>query len=129
MFRKKSFLFIVATFSTFIALADIDLSDFDTDVMRGMDDTIKILEPDISSKNLKAANDDAKSLLEGFKWTEDYFANKGNTQDAVDYARDSQAVTQEILDHLAKQDFDSASQTARRLSKSCKTCHDVYKTS
>ena len=120
MFRKKSFLFIVATFSTFIALADIDLSDFDTDVMRGMDDTIKILEPDISSKNLKAANDDAKSLLEGFKW---------NTQDAVDYARDSQAVTQEILDHLAKQDFDSASQTARRLSKSCKTCHDVYKTS
>jgi hypothetical protein len=127
MHRRILFAASVMFASTF-AVADIDLSDFDTDVMRGMDDTIKILEPDISAKNVQAASDEAKSLLEGFKWTEDYFAQR-NTADAVQYARDSQALTKEILDHLAKQDFDNASLSARRLSKSCKTCHDVYKTS
>lgn len=127
MHLKSLFLTLAALTST-LAFADIDLSDFDTDVMRGMDDTIKILEPDISSRNFKAANDDAKSLLEGFEWTEDYFSKK-QAEDAVQYARDGQALTQEILDHLAKQDYDNASASARRLSKSCKTCHDVYKTS
>jgi cytochrome c556 len=126
--QSKVILLTFVTLSSTLAFADIDLSDFDTDVMRGMDDTIKILEPDIAAKNAQAASDEAKSLLEGFKWTEGYFAQK-NTEDAVQYARDAQALTKEILEHLAKQDFDNASASARRLSKSCKTCHDVYKTS
>jgi cytochrome c556 len=114
---------VVAT----VVWADIDLSDFDDDVMRNMDDTIKGFEPDIAAKNAKAATEDASVLRENLKWTEQYFAAKGNADDAVKWAQLGQEQVDTALKAMASQDFDAASAAARATAKTCHTCHDVYK--
>lgn len=53
----------------------------------GKDDSIKGLEPVIAAGNVEGATDDVKVLQDGFKWTEEYFIHKGNTDDAVGFAR------------------------------------------
>ncbi len=107
--------------------ADIDLSDFDDDLMRSMDDSIKDLEPVIGAGNTQGAGDDTKVILDGLKWTEEYFAAKGNTADAVGFARKAEDLTLAVQKALAAKDTEGALTAARTLSKSCKTCHDVYK--
>jgi hypothetical protein len=109
------------------ALADIDLKDFDDDLMRDMDTAVKDLEPVIGARNAVAATGDAELLRDGFKQTEDYFARKGGASDAVDFARHSEELTAAVLKSIAANNFDAAASAARTLSKSCRTCHDVYK--
>jgi len=107
--------------------ADVDLNDFDDDLMRTMGETIKILEPDIAAKNAQAARDDAQVFSKGFEYVETYFTAKGNTPDAVKYAQDSRALTDKVLKALSSNDTDAAAASARDLAHSCKQCHDVYK--
>ncbi|SEQ16759.1 hypothetical protein SAMN04488038_104161 [Solimonas aquatica] len=109
-----------------VAFAQLDLSDFDDDLMRNMDDATKDLEPAIAAKNGKAALEDLAILQDGFTQTEAYFAKKG-VDDAVGYARDQQAQALALGQQLGAKDFDAAAATARRISKGCKTCHDAYK--
>jgi cytochrome c556 len=109
------------------AVAEIDLKDFDDDLMRDMDTAIKDLEPVLGAKNSVAATGDAELLRDGFKQTEDYFVKKGTAPDAVDFARRSQELTATVLKSITSNDFDAAGNAARALSKSCKSCHDVYK--
>jgi cytochrome c556 len=109
------------------AAADVDLKDFDDDLMKNMGDTIKLLEPDINAKNLEAADQEVAVFSDGFKWVEDYFTAKGNAADAVKFAHDSRDLTSAVQKALAAKDFDAAAGAARTLSKSCKGCHDVYK--
>jgi cytochrome c556 len=109
------------------AAADVDLKDFDDDLMKTLGETIKLLEPDINAKNLDAANQEVGVFTDGFKWVEDYFAAKGNAADAVKFAHDSRDLTDAVQKALAAKNFDAAAAAARTLSKSCKSCHDVYK--
>jgi hypothetical protein len=122
-----SVLGVIACVVATVVWADIDLSDFDDDVMRNMDDTIKGFEPDIAAKNAKAATQDASVLRENLKWTEQYFAAKGNADDAVKWAQLGQEQVDTALKAMASQDFDAASAAARATAKTCHTCHDVYK--
>jgi cytochrome c556 len=118
---------VTVAFSAGTALADIDLKDFDDDLMRDMDTAIKDLEPVIGAKNAAAAAGDAELLRDGFKQTGDYFAKKGGAGDAVDFAHHSEDLTAAVLKSIAANDFDAAGNAARALSKSCRACHDVYK--
>jgi cytochrome c556 len=128
MFRRMSILCGVSVvLAAGAAFADIDLKDFDDDLMRDMDTAIKDLEPVIGAKNAVAAAGDAELLRDGFKQTEDYFAKKGGAADAVDFAHRSEELTATVLKSIAANDFDGAGNAARALSKSCRTCHDVYK--
>lgn len=128
MLRKLVLLWgVIAMLSGKWVFAEIDLSDFDDDLMRDMDDAVKDLEPVLGAKNAAAATADAEVLRNGFKWTEDYFARKGSATDAVEFARTSQQLTAAVLQHVAARDFDAAAAAARELSKSCRKCHDVYK--
>lgn len=113
--------------STGIVLAEIDLSDFDDDLMKTMDDTNKYLEPDINAKNAKNAREGIDVLQQGLKWTEDYFVHKGNTADAVKLAQDGQKHIERIRTALDANDFDTAAAAARDLTKNCRACHDLYK--
>lgn len=110
-----------------IALAEIDLSDFDDDLMKTMDETNKYLEPDINAKNAKNAREGLDVLQQGLKWTEEYFVHKGNTGDAVKIARDGQQYILQIQQALDANDFDKAAAGARELTKNCRVCHDLYK--
>jgi hypothetical protein len=117
-----------ATLLCGVALAaDIDLSTFDDDMMRTMDDTIKDLEPVIGAKNAKAALDDTAILRDNFKETEDWFAKNGHADDAVKIARHEQDLVAAVNHSLSAGDFEAAATTAREVSHTCKSCHDVYK--
>jgi cytochrome c556 len=128
MLRKLSVLCgFLAVLSGGVVLAEIDLKDFDDDLMRDMDTAIKDLEPVVGAKNAVAATGDAELLRDGFKQTEDYFAKKGSAPDAVEFARKSEELTVAVLKDITANDFDAAANSARALSKSCRACHDVYK--
>lgn len=116
-----------AALSTGLAWAAIDLSDFNDDMMRDMDDAIKDLEPVIAAHNSAGAGSDTQVLLGGFKETESYFAKKGGADDAVKIARQEQDQLAQVDKFLAAGDFDSAATSAREVAHTCKTCHDTYK--
>jgi hypothetical protein len=127
---RKRFILAAGILLTGVALtafAELDLSDFDDDLMRTLDDTNKYLEPDINAKNIKNAQEGAETIRQGLKWTEDYFAHKGGVDDGVKLAKDGQALAQNILTDLEKNDFDNAAASARALTKNCRSCHDLYK--
>jgi hypothetical protein len=128
---RKLFILVVAIFigilGAGVVFAELDLSDFDDDLMRTMDDTNKYLEPDINAKNLKNAKEGAETIRQGLKWTEDYFVHKGGVDDGVKLAQEGQALAQTILQALDQNDFDKASASARAMTKNCRSCHDLYK--
>lgn len=106
---------------------ELDLHDYDDDLMRDLDRTIKYFEPDITAGNAQGALDDADVLRDGFKYTEDYFSKKGNADDAVEISKKGlQALDVAVRDAEANQ-FDAAAAAARQVSATCRACHDVYK--
>lgn len=125
--RKGIALALCTTVVCVTVWADVNLDDFDDDLMRTMGDTIKILEPDISANNVQAATDDAQVFDKGFEYVEKYFTAKGTAPDAVKYAQDSRALTTKVLQGLSSHDTNAAAAAARDLAHSCKGCHDVYK--
>ena len=60
---------LFAVLSGGLVFAEIDLKDFDDDLMRDMDTAIKDLEPVLGAKNAMAASGDAELLRDGFKQT------------------------------------------------------------
>jgi len=128
--RKQFILVVSAVLLSFVAntvIAELDLSDFDDDLMRTMDDTNKYLEPDINAKNINNAREGIEVIRQGLKWTEDYFAHKGGVEDGVKLAQEGQAHAQAIVGALDKNDFNAAAASARALTKNCRSCHDLYK--
>ena len=109
------------------ASANPDFGDIDSDLMRGMEDAIKNLEPVLGAGNLTSAQADAEVLRDGLQWVEEYFTAKGGVDDGVAIARDGRAIVTELLGHLAAKDVTSAIQAARDTAKNCRSCHDIYK--
>ena len=109
------------------AAANIDLSDFNDDVMKSMDDTVKSLDSDLAGHDSKSAQADAASIREGLHWAEEYFTHKGNVQDAVELARQGQSLAANVAKSAASNDFDAALTSYDSLIKTCRRCHDAYK--
>jgi uncharacterized C2H2 Zn-finger protein len=106
--------------------AELDFKDYDDDLMRTLDKTIKYFEPDITAKNIEGATEDGEILLDGFKYTEDYFS-KVNKADAVQISREGSALVSLALELVAKNDFEEAAANAREAITKCKACHDIYR--
>ena len=124
--RKKPFLLTVASF----ALAGSALCatfDVDADLMRGIDDTAKSLDSNVAQKDAKAAAADARSLVETFARVESHYGEKPETADAVGFAHHSQELAAQALKAIEAQDFDTAGDAVNQLTRSCKSCHEVYK--
>jgi hypothetical protein len=115
-----------AIFVSAPVIAAIDLRDYDNDLMRDLDKTVKYFEPDITAKNADAAKDDAQVLLDGFKYTESYFAKK-DAADAVEISRKGVKLINDVLASVDGNDFDAAAAAARGAPELCKSCHDIYK--
>lgn len=107
--------------------AEPSFNDVDSDLMQGMDNAIKDLEPALSAGNLSSATADAEVLRDGLKWTHDYFTAKGNVEDGVRISADGRSLVVELEKYLAEKNTDSAIDTARRTAKNCRSCHDIYK--
>ncbi|HXU92343.1 MAG TPA: hypothetical protein VFP33_01670 [Gallionella sp.] len=99
----------------------------DEDSMQLMEDRNKSLSSRIALKDAAGAKEDAQALAEMFADVETYFAQKGKG-DAVDWSKQSRELSADISRYVAAKDFDHASQSAVTLSKTCKTCHQTYKT-
>jgi hypothetical protein len=110
-----------------MALAAIDLSDFNDDVMRAMDDSFKNLEPVLGAGDTAAAKNDIEVLLEGYQWSDEYFTAKGGVDDAVKIAKDGRALVQRADAAIARNDLVEAANIARETARNCKSCHDLYK--
>lgn len=118
---------VLAALSGSLAYADIDLSDFDDDSMRDMDDANKDLGPVLGAKNADAALADAQVIQNVLKQTEAYFVKKGGADDAVKLAQQGQASVATVITAIGKSDFESAAASARDTAKNCRSCHDLYK--
>jgi hypothetical protein len=106
---------------------DLDLTDFDDDSMRDMDDANKDLQPVLGAKNADAALQDAQILQIVLKETEGYFTKKGGTDNAVKIARQGELSVEAVIAALGKKDFATAAAAARETAKNCRACHDIYK--
>jgi hypothetical protein len=101
--------------------------DVDADLMRGIDDTAKDLDSDIAQKDAKAASAAARSLVETFSHVEAHYGEKPETADAVGFAHHTQELAAQALKAIEASDFDAAGTAVEELTRSCKTCHNVYK--
>ncbi len=110
-----------------LGAASLDLSDFNQDIMRDMDDTVKALDSNIATRDVKSATSEAQSIHEGLHWAEDYFKKKGNVEDAVKWARRGEELADSVGNAVAANDFDAALASYDLLVKTCRACHDVYK--
>jgi hypothetical protein len=131
MIRKLVILFALgaATLasSAYAEHRDIDLHDYDDDLMRDLDKTIKYFEPDITARNAQGALDDAAVLQDGFKYTEGYFAKKGDADDAVQLSKEGLGYIAAAIKSVSENNFDAAAEAARGAAKTCRACHDTYK--
>ena len=109
------------------ATVSLDLTDFNDDVMRDMDDTMKRLDSDIATRNAASVTTDAQSIRDGLKWAQDYFTKKGNVEDAVKWARQGQDLADAVARSAQSSDFDTSLSTYDSLIKTCRACHDAYK--
>ena len=101
--------------------------DVDGDLMRGIDDTAKSLDSNVAQKDAKAAAADARSLVDTFAHVESHYAGKPETADAVGFAHRTQELAAQALKAIEAQDFDTAGDAVAQLTRSCKSCHEVYK--
>jgi hypothetical protein len=106
---------------------DLDLTDFDDDSMRDMDDANKDLQPVLGARNGEAALADAQVIQNVLKQTEAYFTKKGGTDNAVKIAQQGEVSVSVVIAALGKNDFDTAAAAARDTAKNCRSCHDIYK--
>jgi len=109
------------------ATIDLDLSDFDDDLMRNMDDAVKALDSNIANKDAQASATDAQFVADGLKWAEGYFTGKQSAPDAVRWAAQGRELAVAIAAATERGDFDTAFASYRSLVKTCRSCHDVYK--
>src|SRR5580658_32969 len=76
---------------------DLDLTDFDDDSMRDMDDANKDLQPVLGAKNATSALADAQVIQNVLKQTEAYFAKKGGTDNAVKIAQQGELAVAAVI--------------------------------
>jgi len=107
---------------------DLDLHDYDDDLMRTLEQTLKYFEPDLTDGNLKTYDDDTQLIQYSFGWVKGYFEKKGPD------AAKGVAIAQQGLDLLAAIDkdvkakkFQAAGDKAHQFQQVCHSCHEIYK--
>lgn len=123
---RKPFLFLLAQLALLGSVASAPV-DVDADLMRGIDDTAKSLDSNVAQKDGKTAAGEARELVETFARIEAHYAAKAETADAVGFAHRTQSLAAEALKAIEAQDFDAAAEAVNQLTRSCKSCHEIYK--
>lgn len=116
------FWLLAALFTAITASAEVD-----RDFMTEMDDLNKSLSSNIAVSDAKAAASDASEMKKMFDEVEAFFIKKTDAPDGVKWAQESRDLAAAIAKSVAANDFNTASQTAVTLSKTCKACHKIYK--
>ena len=123
----KKFLITFAALALLSTSVTANETDLDTDLMQSIEDTNKSLSSNIALKDAKAAVSDRRELNEMFGKVQTYFEQKGGADDAVDLAKKSRSLAESIVASVDHNDFDTATESATTLSRTCRTCHTFYK--
>jgi hypothetical protein len=110
-----------------VMAAELDLSDFDDDLMQSMDDAVKELDSNVGGQDAKASLANAAVLGEGFAWAEKYFAAKPEAPLGAGFAREGKEHLAALVQAIEAGKFDDASNSVRAVVKTCKACHEAYK--
>jgi hypothetical protein len=121
----KKILFLLLAASAGIAISA--QSALDDDLMQNIEDSTKSLTSNIALKDIKGGSVDAKELAEMFAKVEVFYQQKGDAVEAVDLSRKSRELSVEVGKDITSRNFDHANELATSLSKTCKTCHSIYK--
>jgi hypothetical protein len=97
------------------------------DDMRTIEDTTKDLQSHVTLKDKKKAVASAQELLTYFRQVESFYAAKPDGADGVTFSHKTVNLTEDLLRQVNADQFAQAFDTVQALSRSCKTCHDVYK--
>lgn len=120
--RKATLTPLIAVLITTTVLA----AELTADNMRDAEDTLHNLDSRISLQDKKAL-DDAKELATYFKQVEAHFSAKPDASKGVEFSRKSQAHANAIVTAVEAGNYDAAMDHLSDLTRSCKTCHEVYK--
>lgn len=124
--RPTRLLPLVLLIASSIAPAAIDLSDFDEDAMRAVEDAAKELESGIPGRDVATVVANAEFIRDSLHWAAGWFEQK-NVGDAVRLAREGGEYAQAIAAHANANEFSAASDAFDSLKRTCKSCHDAYK--
>lgn len=94
--------------------------------MREAEDTLHNLDSRISLQDRKAL-DDAKELARYFQQVEGHFSAKPDAARGVAFSRKSREHAAAVVAAVEGGDYDKAQDHLSDLTRSCKTCHEVYK--
>lgn len=122
---RKVILIVAA--SVFVSAAVRSAEEMSVDLMQNIEDTNKSLSSNIALGNKAAASTDAKELTQMFAEVETYFNHKGDASNAVDLAKQSKDLSNQIAGYVEANNFESATTAATTLSRTCRTCHTFYK--
>ena len=101
--------------------------ELDQDLMQTIEDTNKSLSSNIALQRIDASVSDAQDLNNMFATVEAHFVKKGDAENAVDLSKKSKDLSQDIIKLVNEKNFDSATNSATELSRTCKSCHTFYK--
>ncbi|MDR7272660.1 cytochrome c553 [Pelomonas saccharophila] len=101
-------------------------AELSADEMRSAEDTLRDLDSNVSLQNRKAL-DEARELARFFQQVGAHYTAQPGAARGVDFARKSQDHAQAIAAAVEAGDYDAAQDRLADLTRSCKTCHEVYK--
>ena len=101
-------------------------AELSADDMREAEDTLRDLDSNLALQNRKAL-EEAQQLVRFFQQVGAHYGAKADAARGVDFARRSQGHAQAIATAVEAGDYDTAQDALSELTRSCKACHEVYK--
>lgn len=125
----RNWLLGLGIFALLVVSAARAEGEFDMDFMQTVEDVSKDIVSNISGGDGAAATAGIKELDGYLAQVEAHYGKKGNTQDAVDITREGRSLLSNIGQLVAARNFDEANAKYSEFSRTCKSCHRIYKKS
>lgn len=120
-------LLLLISFSAVLSASVSAAEEMETDLMQNIEDTNKSLSSNIALQRVEPSLEDAKQLTGMFEIVEAHFIKKGDAENAVDLSKKSKQLSEDIAKLVTEKNFDTATNLATDLSRTCKSCHTFYK--
>jgi len=120
-------LIVLVYFSMIFSTAVFAEEEMEDDLMQNIEDVNKSLASNIALQRVNPSLEDAKQLSSMFEVVEAHFIKKGDAENAVDLSKKSKQLSVDIAKLVTEKNFDTATNLATDLSRTCKSCHTFYK--
>lgn len=101
-------------------------AEISADEMREAEDTLRNLDSSVSLQDRKAL-EEAQQLARFFQQVGAHYGAQPDAARGVDFAKRSAAYAQAIASAVEAGNYDAAQDRLSDLTRSCKSCHEVYK--